>query len=421
MAPAWRITATVACSLCAIALAGAASAQVDLSPADTMHGVLDVRASAADGEPSFTTRGFGKFRLGGDPNDGGLDPKLQVSLAALEWTPRLGWALSAVVDAGHQPGQENWIDLYQAYLLIKPVPQSATRFKARIGYFYPPVSLENDGRVWTDRDAITPSVIASWIGEEVKVLGGEASVSHDFGDQQVTLTGALYGYDETSGALLTFRGWGLDDLQSQAFGAFDLPPLSPFLTDLQDDQTYSARELDGRVGYYVAGEWATPWPLTLSALHYDNNGDGTTLDSELQWSWATQFTTVGAAGRIGDHTRLLAQALDGETRIGFKAHPLTDVGFRAAFVQVSHDLGDDTLTARADAFEASDLAPRTGSPTLGEHGWAITGDWRHPLGKHLDLRLEASHVESTRPSRVLAGERPFQAQTLLQSSLRVSY
>jgi hypothetical protein len=396
-----------------------AAAQVDLLSADTLHGVVDLRAAAADGEPSFTTFGFGKLRYGGG-SDGDYDPKAQMALAALEWTPRLSWDWSAVVDAGHQPGQENWFDLYQAYLVFKPVPHASTRFRARIGYFYPPISLENDARVWGVTNTITPSAINSWIGEEVKVGGVEATVSHHFGDQELAVTGALYGVDDTAGAILAYRGWSLDDQQSQAFGNFNLPPLSPFLSHLQQDQTYSALEIDDRVGYYAMLEWQPPIPLMLQLFHYDNEGNGTSKTIDQQWAWATQFTDVGATGQIDAHTRLLAQALEGDTRIGPKDAPLVRTGFKSAYLLASHDLGADTLTARGEVFETEDEAPQPPA-SLGERGWALTGAWRHPITKRLDLRLEAVHVDSDRPSRVIAAEAPDQSQTLFQSSLRLTF
>src|SRR5580700_5713340 len=171
-----RCVLMVAIAALAASWVTGAAAQVDLLSTDTLHGVVDWRAAAADGEPSFTTFGFGKFRYGGGDH-GDYDPKAQIALAAVEWTPRLNWDWSAVVDAGHQPGQENWLDLYQAYLIFKPLPRSSTRFRARIGYFYPPVSLENDAPVWGVTNTITPSAINSWIGEEVKVAGAEATIS----------------------------------------------------------------------------------------------------------------------------------------------------------------------------------------------------------------------------------------------------
>ena len=409
----------IAASALAVAWAGGAAAQVDLASADTLPGVVDLRAAAADGEPSFTTYGFGKFRYGGGAG-GDYDPKLQIALAALEWTPRLSWDWTAVVDAGHQPGQENWFDLYQAYLLFKPMPSGATRFRARIGYFYPPVSLENDAPVWGVTNMITPSAIDSWIGEEVKVGGLEATLSQTFGDQQLALTGALYGVDDTAGALLAYRGWSLDDLKSQAFGDFNLPPLSPFLSRLQQDQTYSNRRLDGRVGYYAMLEWRPPIPVSLQLFHYDNRADGTSETIDQQWAWATQFTEVGGSAQIDARTRLLAQGLEGDTRIGPKDAPLVWTSFESAYLLASHDLGADTLSARADVFETKDKAPQPPAP-LGERGWAITAAWRHPLTQRLDLRVEAVHVASDRPSRLVAGEAPDQSQTMFQSSLRLTF
>jgi len=120
-------------------------------------------------------RGFGKLRLGGDGR--GFDPKLQLALAALEWTPRFGWDWSAVVDAGHPAG---------AGPLVRPLPSlprlqadaalGPTHFRARIGYFYPPV-VAGDRRAGLGLHPTSSrlSAIDSWIGEEVKVGGVEAT------------------------------------------------------------------------------------------------------------------------------------------------------------------------------------------------------------------------------------------------------
>ena len=62
--------------------------------------------------------------------------------------------------------------LSEAYLVFKPTPAGDTRYSVRAGLFYPPVSQEHQGPAWIDADMITPSAINSWIGEEVKVVGG---------------------------------------------------------------------------------------------------------------------------------------------------------------------------------------------------------------------------------------------------------
>ena len=403
------------------ALAGprAALAQVDLISSETVHGVADVRLSAADGEPSFTDGGFGKSRYGGTAG-GGYQGRIELGEAALEWTPRLNWVWSAVIDAGYQPDQEHPIDLYQAYIAFKPVPTSDTRFSARFGYFYPPISLEHDARVWGVTDTITPSAINSWVGEEVKVVGAEATVSRDFAGQSLAATGAVFGYDDTAGTLIAFRGWALHDLKSQANGNFVLPPLPPDIADDQDSETYSTLEIDHRAGFYGKLQWRPAQPLMVEALYYDNRGDGTAVTPDEQWSWATHFTDIGASLQLDEHTRILAQALAGRTRIGPTSQPYVDVVFSAAYALVTRDIGKGALTGRLDLFQTSDHAPLplTGE---GERGWALTGAWRYPLTDLLDLRLEAMRIESTRPSRILAGEPAHQVQTVLQSSLRLSF
>jgi hypothetical protein len=402
------------------ALPRLALAQTDILSADTVHGVVDLRGEWADGEPSFTEGGFGKSRYGGGAA-GGDSAKLQIADAALEWTPRIGWDLSAVVDLVAQPSQEHAIDLGQAYFVYKPVPTSATRFSLRGGLYYPPISLEHDARAWGITDTITPSAINTWVGEEVKVVGLEANVSTVVGDQAVKATAAVFGYDDTSGTLLSFRGWGLHDLQSQANGSFPLPPLSSFIARVQDDETYSTLEIDRRAGFYGRLEWTPTPPLTLHAFYYDNAGDRVSVTPDLQWAWKTRFWEAGGRWDLDEHTKLQAQALIGSTVMGFDTPGgrFVDMDFRSIYLLATRDVGKSAFTGRVDLFDTHDRSSLTLGDT-NEHGWALTAAWRYPLSRTLDVRLEAMHIESDRPSRALAGDAPDQPQTVLQSSLRLT-
>jgi hypothetical protein len=406
-------------ALACVAAPRLARAQTDLISADTLHGVLDARAAWADGETSFTQGGFGKARYGGSA-DGGGSTKLQLADAALEWTPRVGWDLSAVVDVIHQPGQEHTVDVDQAYFVYKPVPTSQTRFSIRGGLYYPPISLEHDGRAWTVTDTITPSAIDSWVGEEVKVVGLEASISTVLGDQPVKATSAVFGYDDTSGTLLSFRGWALHDIQSQANGRFILPPLSPFFASVQDNETYSTLEIDRRAGFYGRLEWTPTPPLTLHAFYYDNAGDKVSVTPDMQWAWATRFWEFGGRWDLDDATKLQAQALLGTTVMGFETPGgrFVNLDFRSAYLLGTRRVGKSAFTGRLDLFDTHDNSALFLGDT-NERGWALTAAWRYPLSKQFDVRLEALHIESNRPGRALAGEIPQQAQTVLQSSLRL--
>jgi hypothetical protein len=411
-------------SLCVVAAlltcASAARAQVELISPETVHGSIDFRLVAADGEPSFIDGGFGKSRFGGD--DGGYVLQANIAQAALEWAPRLNWSWSAVIDATAQAGASPVVDHLQAYIVYKPVPRSATSFQARLGYFYPPISLEHDAPIWAITNTITPSALNSWVGEELKVAGLEGSVARDFGFQRVALTGAVFWEDDTAGTLLTYRGWALHDLKATADGEFDLPPLGPFAQQVQPSETYSTQEIDDRPGYYARLEWRPISSLALHVFRYDNEGDKISVNGEGQWAWDTHFDEAGATLRIDDKTRLLAQALAGRTQFGYETPQglFADVTFHTAYALLGRDVGRSTFTGRFDVFANTDNAPRPGESNS-EHGWAVTGAYRYPVSRHADIRLEALHIWSDRPSRTLADLDPTQAQTVLQSSLRLSF
>ncbi len=57
----------------------------------------------------------------------------------------------------------------------------------------------------------------------------------------------------------------------------------------------------------------------------------------------------------------------------------------------------------------------------GEHGWAVTAAYRYDLTPRARWMLELLHVHSRRPSLEAHGLEPLQDQTLLQSSVRLSF
>lgn len=398
-----------------------AHAQMDAFSPASLHGVVDLRASAANGEPSFRDDGFGKSRFGGAGTDA-FHGDLRPAFVALEWRPHLTWNVGAVVDVIYQPHQERSIDLGQAYLTFKPLPVDGVRFQARAGLFYPPISQENDGTAWTPRTVITPSAIASWVGEETKVAGVEVSALRKVGDQSLGATLGAFGDDDTAGTLLALRGWSLSDYQSQLRGGFNLPPLNSHTAAVQGGETYSLRELDRRVGWYGRLDWRPVPEAALFGLYWNNLGDMTTRSADRQWAWATDFWSLGASWDVNDRTRLLAQAMTGRTAAGWAGGHgrYANARFDAAYLLVERRIGSDTASLRADLFDVHDRA-RAFFGDTSEHGWASTADWRHPLNRVLDLRLEALYIDSDRPSRIWADEAPAQRQTVLQSSLRLSF
>jgi hypothetical protein len=397
-----------------------ARAEADLASPETLSGLIDLRAAIADGERSWVDGGFGKTRFGGD---GGTRLHAAVADAALLWTPRLSWDLTGLVDVEAQSGQDRGVDLVEAYLRFRPAPTSAWRASGRFGLFYPPISLEHDDRGWQVSRTITPSAINSWVSEEVKVVGAEASVSHvsDSGSE-AGLTAAIFSYNDTSATLLTFRGWALDDVRTSAFSAHPLPALSAFTQHIQPPETYPAREIDDRAGWYVRTDWRPGPPLALNAFYYDNRGDKTGVTPSHQWAWATRFLNLGLSLNLDEQTEILAQAMSGRTLMGHQTAGgiWYDVDFDAAYLLLSRSFGASAVTGRIDWFRTHDRTLQA-IDNNDEHGWATTLAWRRQLSAHARLFVEALHVSSERPSRLYDAIEPRQGQTLLQSALRLSF
>src|SRR5205085_1050759 len=146
---------------------------------DTWNGMAEFSWAGTDGERSWIQGGFGKSAV---PGGGGWRGAAGLSQAVVEWRPRFSLGVSAGGSGPWQADVHPKLDLDEAYLKLKAPPIAFGRISARVGYFYPPVSLEHGGVGWTTTDLLSASALNSWIGEEVKVGGAEVSIEHRFGD-----------------------------------------------------------------------------------------------------------------------------------------------------------------------------------------------------------------------------------------------
>jgi hypothetical protein len=410
-------SATFAALGLAFAALGVPSAQAQdaVFGRQTLHGLAEIRWAGADGERSWVKGGFGKS---GIPSGSG--GALELSQAVVEWRPRFSFGASAVVSGQWQANARPRFDLDEAYLKLKASPSPLGRLSGRVGYFYPPVSLEHEGPGWTTTDMLSASAIGSWIGEEVKVGGVEATGSRRFADHEISATAGLFGWNDTSGTLLSFRGWALHGVRTGVATRFSLPPMTPFMTPRQAPGTSPAWEIDHRAGYYGRLEWRPPAPVAVQLFHYDNRGDRIGVRA-VQWAWQTRFTTLGLTAAPSPTTRLRAQALTGRTWMGFPfPETWVDVGFRSAYLMASQDLGPGAASLRLDGFETRDHSQRK-LAAADEHGWSLAAGWRQPVTAWADLFLEAQEIRSRRPARALVGERPQQDETVLQTALRLHF
>lgn len=388
---------------------------------DDFSGRLDVRAIAIDGERSWLKDSFGKTRFG---NGEDLEGRFVLANAALVWQPQvMDWNLAGYVHAQANPGQYNGVDLVEAFLKWKPVPESDTRFSVRGGVFFPPISLEHDGPAWTPTRTLTPSAINAWVGEEVLVLGVEGTVRTLVDEHELQLTGAVFQNNDTSGTLLTYRGWAMHDTLATMFGDFAIPDRGPAWSGFyatQAPSTEPAREIDGRFGSYLRLDWTPPGPATFNVLYYDNHGNPEVVE-EGQYGWRTRFVNAGVAVDLDEDTELLAQYMNGETVMGHWMPPegwMADVGFASAYVLVSHQFECGLLAGRVDWFEVRDRNYEWIDDN-NDDGWAGTISWRTPVREWATVVAEALYIDSDHPARVDQGHEPSQQELLLQLALQI--
>jgi hypothetical protein len=387
---------------------------------ETLKAWVDVRLVSVDGETAWlNARRYGKLRYGGDMSEPVLGE------AAILWTPWLTDTLSAYVEVVHTPELEHATGINEAYLKWRPVPKSALRLSARFGQMYPPVSMEHEGTGWTTTHTITPSAINSWIAEEVLVQGLEVSAKTTLAGQQVGTTIGMFRGNDTSGTLLSYRGWALHDLRATATSKLPLPYGTSGWSQIfrrQAPVTKPIKEVDGRVGFYTRFDWHPPVPLALNFTYYNTRGNPDDFDKG-QFGWATRFFNTGIRYAINARTELTTQYLCGNTEWGrWRADGVraVDVDFRSGYVMLSRQVKRARLSIRSETFETVDYsAPSVDNNN--ETGHAVTVALMVPVAAHFDLNTEFLHIGSNRPARATQAVAPRQTQSQIIMALKAHF
>jgi hypothetical protein len=396
--------------------------QTDLFSRNTLTVLADVRLVVANGATSFVNRGFGKTRFQGDSN-GNFQAQLVPAEVDVVWEPRLTSSLSANISLAWQRDHAPGLGVMEAFVNYLPPQTGPVGFTARAGLMWPEISLEHStGGAWTVVNTITPSAINSWVGEEVRVVGVEGTLHANVKQQELALTGGAFGFNDTSGTLLSFRGWALQDIKGTAPGYFPLPPRNPFMTVAQEGVTQNTLNIDHTIGFYGRLDWRPPAPFGAALFYYDNHGKPEVFDETLQWGWRTKFWNLGVNADLGPKTRLLAQGMTGSTAMGFSIgdQPWVHTDFQSVFVLLTRQFGPIAATGRVEAFETREHGSLMSAADNNEDGWAWTAAARVNLSSHITLLGEALNVHSWRGTRVTLGglTSPFESQTVFQLSLR---
>jgi len=370
--------------LFAVSVANAAQA-LDLTDDLAITGYLDARAVAPADPQSWLHGGLGKFRYGGRQKFG-TEGVLQadLNLASLSWD---GVHLVSVLRA--DPDTPSVLDALETYLRYDQMAGDIG-WSVKAGAFFPTISLENDDLGWTSPYTLTPSAINSWIGDELRTIGGEGTLrwKSDFG--VVSLIGALTCCNDESGVLIAQRGWAMND---RPFGLFErerIPDqtLRIFRAPVPG-RTGMFDEIDGIVGWYAGATWQLPGIVKLSVTRYDNQGEPEAVSTRDQ-AWRTKFWNFGARTQFGPLV-LIAQQMSGYTEIEVRGTE-NSTKFQSGFLLASYDLDAWRVSLREDLFQTRRL--NASNINWNEDGSATTGaiSWSGLEGVRLTAEIIAMNT-----------------------------
>jgi len=407
-------------ALCCTAIAAADSDSDDFADLQ-IRGMLDLRYLHPEGPSSWVNGGLGK--LSEDHAQSGSNI-FNLTQAAAQIKYQFDWDWSGNLTAKYADRQNIPVDISEGFLLYKPVSTSAWRFGGRLGAFIPPISLENTGVGWSSPYTLSSSAINSWVGEELKIFGGEGQLSYQLpsGDR-IGIFGAGFGNNDTAGVLLAWRGWSLDNYTATLNDSYAIPSQTglPALFPKQAANTQPFVEVDNRPGFYSGFSIERPGLAKFRAMYYDNRGNPAVV-RHGQYAWHTRFGSFGLKMDLPWETELIAQSMIGRTQMGQEIAGLfaVDSSFWSESVLLSRQFGPHRLSVRYDNFGTGGRDYLPEEPN-NETGYAWTCNYNLTLFERHQLNLEMSDIYSNRASRQLIPQAAQQNETLWQVAYRVFF
>lgn len=310
----------------------------------------------------------------------------------------------------------------EAWLTYSPLPLAGYRLRARGGYFYPKLSIENTDTAWSSPYSSNFSVINSWFAEELRARGIEFTLSRpgrsfNSANSYQWVTGFFQGNDPL-GSLISWRGFASHPFQTnigETVPFADYPSIRTGPLALQPNWVQPTRELDHRTGFYTGLHWSFEQRSEVRVYYYDNNGDPLVI-KHGQYAWDTQFSSIAWQQELSEQLRFVAQYLTGITEMGPQA---VVVDFKSWYSLLHYDLGHSRLSIRYDYWQQQDNDLLPGDDNQGKgHGWNI--NLQYPIHDNLSLALEWSELDTSQASRGQWPNWPVQ-QTFQQLQLLLTW
>ncbi len=320
-----------------------------------INGLIDVRTVYADDTRSWLYEGLGKQRFD-NAHDG-----VKLGQAVLDLRANLADTITGKLVINGYDDRTGFVDITEAYVQWKPLPINGYRFKAKLGAFFPAVSLENGGVGWTNPWMLSTSAINNWVGEELRTIGTEFSWGrpgqlHN-SPHDVEFISAFFTANDPATSLLAWRGWSLGDRITGLTESLPLPRLPSIygasgIFDSQGNRDKPFTEIDHRYGYYVGANYGYNNWFSIRTLHYDNRGNPLGI-YEGQWSWKTSFDHIAIKADLDNNYSILAQSMRGKTLWGVEDYGVNSA-YKSWYFLVSKVVGKYRISTRYDHFTMED-------------------------------------------------------------------
>jgi hypothetical protein len=368
-----------------------------------LSGLIDLRAVNADNTKVWLYEGLGKQRFD-DAHDG-----LKLGQAILDLRGNLSDTITGKLVFNGYDDRNGFADVTEAYLQWKPLPFESYRIKAKLGAFFPAISLENNGVGWSNPWMLSTSAINNWVGEELRTLGTELSWSHpgnlNNSPHDFDLSYALFTANDPATSLIAWRGWSIGDRVTGLTERLPLPDMpdvygSTGIFDSQENSEKPFTEIDHHYGYYMGASYGYNNWVSVRALHYSNRGNPLGIN-DGQWSWLTSFNHFAVKVDFENDFSILTQIMRGKTRWGIEGYGV-NATYEAWYLLLSQAIGKHRISLRYDNFKMADK-DHVPDDDNSEHGHAVALTWLVNLNESNQTGIEYLKILSTRAGREYLG------------------
>ncbi|WP_426359370.1 hypothetical protein ACPUVO_03750 [Pseudocolwellia sp. HL-MZ19] len=365
------------------------------------HGLIDLRATVTDSLTSYTKGGYGKF---------GSDDGEELTLSHAGGQLTLAWdnGISAhIVTNAYNNNGDFKLGLTEGYLKYSGLPNaSGYRWQTKLGVFYPKISLENNAYAWASKNTLNSSSLNTWIGEEVRVLGNEVTLTRlgriNNNSFDLSLSLSAFVNNDPSGSMLSWHGWTISNRQTLYYEKLQLPGFTARADgyDLSEQASSSDPflDVDDRIGGHVRAEVKFHKKGAISAGYYNNNGKPYIVENG-QYAWKTRFAHIELSWLLPKGILLTSQLLKGDTLMqNPEQMDVVNNDYTNGYIALSKRIKAHRITSLIERFNVKDNDSTVGDDNT-ERGKAFTLNYTYRLSKPWFLSTEFTWLDSYRPAR----------------------